>query len=55
MSEKTLSYTNRLKNLHAKLDYNKIYKNILISTMLKYFNNLTYRLWYVYWELFLYQ
>ena len=23
--------------------------------MLKYFNNLTYLLWYVYWELFLYQ
>lgn len=55
MSEKNLSYTNRLNNLHAKLDYNKIYKNILISTMLKYVNNLTYLPWYVYWEFSLYQ
>lgn len=55
MSEKNLSYTNRLRNSQGKLDYNRNYKNILISAMLKYFNNLTYLLWYVYWELFLYQ
>lgn len=54
MSEKNLSYTNRLRNSQGKLDYSKNYKNILISAMLKYFNNLTYLLWYVYWE-FLYQ
>lgn len=42
MSEKNLSYTNRLRNSQGKLDYSKNYKNILISAMLKYFNNLTY-------------